>query len=171
MSTHMNTCFVDNLLTFVFALMITRSHVYLLWWSHAPIFTYLNVHMCRWSYALMSSFFYDHMSTYLYTFMLIHLDALMRTCPMFKCFDDCMLTCIDIHTYGSWNVYRLEGISAHVVRRTCAQMVWRLCLIVEEIGRLEVCVLGYSNAQMLICLYAILIKCLYTLMLKCSHWN
>ena len=95
--------------------------------------------------------------------------------PMFKCFDDCMLTCIDIHTHvythGSWNVYRLGGISARVVRRTCTQMVWRLCLIAEEIRRLEVCVLGYSNAQMLICLYAILIKCLYTLMLKCSHWN
>ena len=151
----MSTCFDDHMLLC----------------SPTWMFTCFYVHMCWWSYALMSSFFDDHMPTYLYTFMLIHLDALMRTCPMFKCFDDCVLTCIDIHTHGSLNVYRLEGISARVVRPTCAQMVWRLCLIAEEIRRLEVCVLGYSNAQMLICLYAILIKCLYTLMLKCSHWN
>ena len=34
-----------------------------------------------------------------YNFMLIHLDDLMIYAPTFKCFDNRMLTSIDIHTY------------------------------------------------------------------------
>ena len=110
--------------------------------------------------------------------------------PIFKCFDDCRLTCIDIymfdiHTRGLWNVYRLGGISDHVVGRTCAQMLWQLFLIAKEIGRLEVCLLGcinghmlwyyhnhiivYSHDQMLICSHSLKITCSHVYLLWWSH--
>ena len=76
---------------------------------------------------------------------------------MFKCFDDCVLTCIDIHMFDirthmhtRWSCNRLEGISDHVVEHTCTQILWKLCLNAKEIGRLKICALGCFNTHMLV---------------------
>ena len=132
----MFTCFVDNLLTFVFALMIKCSHVYLLWWSHA--LTCFDVHMLLCSHTLIFTHFDDRVLPCLHT--------LMITCPltcmplfsyawmlwwllayMFKCFDDCMLTCTDIHKFDIhthvhtwWSCNRLGGKSDCIIGCMCA---------------------------------------------------
>ena len=70
----MFTCFVDNLLTFVFALMITCSHVYLLWWSHAHLPVCLHAHMLGcfddylilfWNALIFTCLISTHMCTHL----------------------------------------------------------------------------------------------------------
>ena len=97
---------------------------------------------------------------------------------MFKCVNDCMPTCIDIHMFNihthmptqySWKVNRLNGITDTVVERTCAQMLWQLCLNIKEIGRLEVCVFGCFNAHMLVYSHEHILVYSHDQMLACSH--
>ena len=66
-----------------------------------------------------------------------------------------------MNTIGSGNVYWFGGINDCIVGRTCTQMLRRLCLNVEDIGRLEVCVIGCLNAHMFV--YS------HDHMLVCSH--
>ena len=117
----MFTCFVDNLLTFVFALMIKCSHVYLLWWSHALMFTCFDDRVLLRLHALMITCPLTYMPLFSYARMLWWLLAYM-----FKCFDNCMLTCIDIHKFNihtyvhtRWSCNRLGGKSVHIVECTC----------------------------------------------------
>ena len=49
----MFTCLIDHVLTYVLALMIIFSNVYLLSWSYVSRFTYFDVHMLLYSPALI----------------------------------------------------------------------------------------------------------------------
>ena len=123
--------------------------------------TYLDNHTLLCSHELMFTCFddcmlSDHMLTYLYAFMLI----------CFTCIDIYMF---DIHTCGSLNVYKLGGISDCVMGCTCAQMLWQLFLNAEEIGRLEVCLLGCINGHMLLCYHDHNIVYSHDQMLVFSH--
>ena len=120
-------------------------------------FTWVDVHMFWWLYAFRS---------YAYLPVCLHAHMLRR-------FDD-KLTCIDIymfdiHTCGSLNVYKLGGISDCVMGCTCAQMLWQLFLNAEEIGRLEVCLLGCINGHMLLCYHDHNIVYSHDQMLVFSH--
>ena len=117
---------------------------------------------------------------------------------MFKCFDDWMLTCVDIHMFDihtwvhkqwSWNVYSLGGISHRVVGRICFQLLWWLCLYAEEIGEIRgmctwvlkcssacmisqwhSCLLSWSNAWMFSCFVDSMLTFELALMITCSHF-
>ena len=94
--TCMFTCFANNLQSFDFPLM-KCSYVYLLKWSHAPKLTFFDVHVFRWLYApcLYALMITCHFPvSFSYDWMLWWLLA-----RMFKCFDDWILTCVDIHTF------------------------------------------------------------------------
>ena len=80
MWTWMLKCFIDHMLTSVLSLTIICSHVYLLRWSHAFMFTCFDIHMLWWSYAPMSTCFNKNMSTCLYALMLIYSDTFMIEC-------------------------------------------------------------------------------------------
>ena len=145
--------------------MITCSYVHMLCWSHASMFTCLDNSMLPCLHAFIIAYPLACMPSSSNAWTLWWLPT-----PMLKCFNDCMLTCVDIHmfeihthvhTCGSWNVYWLGGISECVVGCTYAQMLRRLCLNAEDIGKLEVCVLGYLNTHMLVCSH--------DHMLVCSH--
>ena len=173
MSTHMNTYFVDNLLPFAFDLLITCSHVYLLWWSHVPMFTYFDVHvfLCSHASMLICSFVYlwlhTHSPVCLRAYMLGLFDDYLLLCwnaLMITCSHALIFTCLrstHMCTRGSWNVYWLGGISDCVVGRTCTQMLKWLCLNVEDIGRLEECILRCLNAHMLIWSHDHMLVCSY----------
>ena len=109
-------CFYAHMLTLWIDYMFDCSHVHRLWWWHAPMFTFLD------------------------NYMLLLLNSLILTCShtyMLWWSHAPMLTCInilkfDIHTLeetlGWWFIYMLKGLSEHAVRRSCTQMLWRLCL-------------------------------------------
>ena len=63
-------------------------------------------------------------------------------------------------------MYRLRGVSDPVVGLSYAQILWRLWLNAEMVGRFEVCVLGFLNSRVL---YALVIIWLYALMIKCMY--
>ena len=115
----MFTCFIDNLLTFVFALMIICSHVYLLWWSHASMLTCFYVHVFQLSYAPMSTCFDDHMPTFFYAFIVLHLDALLITCSYVQ-----MLSWLHAHMHWYSQVW-YPHTSVHTLMMKCL-LAWRL---------------------------------------------
>ena len=66
-------------------------------------------------------------------------------------------------------MYRLGGLSDHVVGCSYAQTLWRFHLNVEVIGIFEVCVLGFLNAHMLVYFNDHMIVCSHGQMLVFSH--
>ena len=87
----MFTCFINNLFTFVFALMIICSHIYLFWWSHAPMFTCFDVHMLLCSHAsiIVCSHIYVLWWSHAKLPMSLHAHVL-------GCFGDYLLLCSNI---------------------------------------------------------------------------
>ena len=90
-SAWMFSCFVDNMLTFILALMITCSYVYMFWRSHAPMFRCFDVHILSWSHIFMiicshAYMFNDYMPACLYNFILNGLDCLMIICSYVQMF-------------------------------------------------------------------------------------
>ena len=144
---HMPTCLYALMLIYSDTFMIECSYVNMLCWSHAFNFT------CPIACMPLSS----------YAWTLWWLPT-----PILKCFDDSMLTCINIHmsdihthvhTIRWWNVYWLKGKSDHIVGCFNTQMSWRLCLKAKMIERLEVCVIGCLNAYMHVCSHDHMLVC------------
>ena len=115
------TCLIDHVLTYLLALMIIFSHVYLLSWSYVSSFTYFDVHILLYSYALIithTSMFtcFDNHMPYVYMLWREHFHLLMclnahmpehfliacsfvhMICwshsSVFTCIDDSMLPCL-----------------------------------------------------------------------------
>ena len=121
----MFTCLIDHVITYVLALIIIFSHVYLLSWSYVSMFTYFDVHMLLYSPALIithTSMFtcFDNHMPHVYMFWREHfhlhiclnahvtedffwLHALMFTYfvdHMFLCSHASMIVCS--HVYILW---------------------------------------------------------------------
>ena len=141
------TCFDDHILLCSHAFMMVFSYVYMLWQQMSTCLNALMLIFRRliWldSYMLKCFIDYEHLCSHatmmecFFIYMLWWSHAHLHVCPLacmpsrsyawtpwwlpttiLKCFDDCMLTCIDIHmfdihthvhTLGWWNVYWLEG--------------------------------------------------------------
>ena len=115
------TCLIDHVLTYLLALMIIFSHVYLLSWSYVSRFTYFDVHLLLHSHALiithpfMLTCFDNHMPhVYILWWEHFHLlrclnahmpEHFLIACSyvhmhcwshasMFTCLDDSMLPCL-----------------------------------------------------------------------------
>ena len=146
-------CFVDHMLTYVLALMIKCSHVYLLrwyvqmlWWSHAPMFTYLDDSMLPCLHALMI------ICSHVYVLWLSH--AHMPVCPhayMFGCFDDHMITCSHARML----------LCSHVITCfACDMCTWNIIFSHAYLWML---------AWLFTCLDAYMLECFADHMLPCSH--
>ena len=95
----MFTCLIDHVLTYVLALTIIFSHVYLLSWSYVSRFTYFDVHMLLYSHALIithTSMFtcFDNHMPHFYMLWREHFHLLIcLNAHMPEHFFDCMLLC------------------------------------------------------------------------------
>ena len=95
----MFTCLIDHVITYVLALIIIFSHVYLLSWSYVSRFTYFDVHMLLYSHALIithTSMFtcFDNHMPYFYMLWREHFHLLIcLNAHMPEHFFDCMLLC------------------------------------------------------------------------------
>ena len=93
------TCLIDHVLTYVLALRIIFSHVYLLSWSYVSRFTYFDVHMLLYSPALIithTSMFtsFDNHMPHVYKFWWEHFHLLIcLNAHVTEHFFDCMLLC------------------------------------------------------------------------------
>ena len=97
-SVSMFTCFVDNLQSFDFPLMIKCLYVYLLKWSHAPMLTFFDVHC-----------FDGRMLPCLY--------ALMITCHLPVCHHSHMTGCFDDYLFICSNTLMIA--CSHALIFTC----------------------------------------------------
>ena len=133
----MFTCFIDNLLTFVFALMITSSHVYLLWWSHASMLMCCNHCMLPCLHALMITcpltFIPSSLTQGRFTdYRLLYSNAMMIACSHALIF-----TClIATHMCTQFNDEMSFGLKA----KCFENYTW----MQSRLGELR-CVLGYLN--------------------------
>ena len=161
----MSTYFDENMSTCLNALMLICSDTFM-------IESYY-VNMLCWSHAMMIECFHVYVLWWSHAWKLWWLPT-----PVLKCVTNSMLTCIDIHmfdihthvhTLGWWNVYWLEGKNDCIVGRFNTQMSWWLCLNVEMIGRLQVCVFGCFNAYMHICSHDHMVVCSQALLITYSH--
>ena len=146
----MLTWFVDHMHLISHAMMIECFHVYILWWSHAQL------PVCLWAHMLGR--FDDYLLLFWNASMIACLHASIFTCLI----STHMCTHLD-------DVYWLEGKSDHIVGRFNAQMSWQLCLNVEMIERLEVCVLECLNAYMHVCSHDHILVCSQALLITYSH--
>ena len=126
----MFTCLIDHVLTYVLALMIIFSHVYLLSWSYVSSFTYFDVHILLYSHALiittllcshvfiiispMSICFDKNISTCLCVLMLVCLNTFWLHAHMFICFVDHMLLCSHTSMIVCSHVYILCWSHVHL---------------------------------------------------------
>ena len=120
----------------LFALLITCSHVYLIWWSQTTIFICFNDHMLQcshasmikcfhvympwWSYAPMSTCFDDHILTCRYAFILTVLIGFNDR--LFPCSHAWKLKCLIAHMLGCQHVWMFTHSHALVITWSIAPM-------------------------------------------------
>ena len=98
----MFTSLIDHVLTYVLALMIIFSHVYLLSWSYISRFTYFDVHILLYSQALIIT-----------TLLCSH--VLIIICPMSICFDEKISTCLCVLILICLNTFLIACSYGHML--------------------------------------------------------
>lgn len=145
----------DHMLTSLLTLMITYSHVYLLrwyvqmlWWSHAPIFTYLDDSMLPCLHALMI------VCSHAYMIWLSH--GHMPMCPnAYICLDALLITCSHCHMLLC--SYVLTCLACH--KCICFEDCIPPSLYAWRLKCLNAHILWWSHASKLTCLVDHMLLC------------
>ena len=167
----MFTSFVNQMLTCVLALKIICLQVYLLWWSHASMFTHFNVHLLWCSHTSMSTCFDYHILLSLYTLTITCPLGYMPWCSyartllwlyalMFTSFVDHLLLCSLSMMIKCFPVYMLWWSHAHFL----------VCLQAHMLGHFDDYLLLYWNELIIACSYALIFTCLISTHM-CTHFN
>ena len=148
------------MVTYVLALTIICSHVYLLRWSHAFIFTCFDIHILLCFHSLMIIHFYVHMLWWSYAPMSTYFDEKMSTCQ-----NSLKLICSDTFMIGCSYVNMLNW--SHAFKFTCHDdrvlPSLRAWLITFPLA----CMFLSSNAWMLWWLLTLILKFFDDRMLTC----
>ena len=136
--------FDDHMLACTYALMHTCS--YMLGLSHVYMedrilpYSHLDAHLLDWSHAWMLTSLNAHTLTCFDNHMLSSSHAFLIICYYAACFNDNMLPCPHTLIFTCFIsthmcTHLVGGLSGHAIACSYAQMLWRLCLNVEVIGR------------------------------------
>ena len=153
----MFTFFVDYMLKCLFALLITCSHVYLLWWSQTTIFICFNDHMLQCSHASMIKCFHVYMLWWSHSHMQVcfypHCSYRLQWSfvPMLTCLEAQMLDCSRAWMPTYLNVHTLTCFNDYMIPCSHALMI------------------TWSHAHMLPLSHALMIPCYHPYMLGWLH--